>query len=243
MKLALRIDDIGASSKRFEVYSKVPGGNILFLKCLPAFKAWGPYEELSAGQWEGIFSILRRFGAKLTVSVTAGWVEKDGQLIPFIQKFPSQAEAIKKALDEGLVEIANHGLTHCVIGRHLPRLFSSNRTFHREFWSWLEEDVHYEHIERAQNILQDYFQVKVTTLVPPGNVFCDATVKAAEKFGINLINCYTETKTIGSVRIVGEENVFAFHDRELIIDGIGWLEGRLAYFEKKNIEYCFVKEL
>ena len=243
MRLALRIDDIGASSKRFEVYSKIPGGNLLFLKYLPTFKAWGPYDELSTGQWEEIFDVLRENSAKLTIAITAGWVEKNGQLISFPEKFPAQAAVIKRVLDEGLVEIANHGLTHCVAGKHLPRLFFSNRKFHREFWDWLDEKTHYEHIEKAQKILQDYFQIKITTLIPPGNVFSNITVKAAGKFGINLINCYTETTNVGPVRILGEENVFVFHDRELVINGTDWLARKLMDLKKNNMEFYFIKEL
>lgn len=241
MKLALRIDDIGASSKQFEVYSKSALGNFLFLKYIKSLKAWGPYPELTAEQWTKIFDVIRKFNAKLTVAVTAAWVEKDGQLTPFPEKFPAQAAVLKNACNQGIIEIANHGLTHCVAGKHLPGLFTSNRKFHREFWDWLDEKTHYEHIEKSQKILEDYFQIKITTLVPPGNVFSDDTVRAAGKFGINLINCYTEAKNIGSVRIIGEENVFAFHDRDIILGGIEWLGKQLR--AKSDIEYCFVGEL
>ncbi len=240
-KIALRIDDVGASSKEFEVYSRIPGGNFLFLKYLPFLKAWGPYDELSVGQWGRIFDVLRDCGAKLTVAITAAWVEKNGRLTPFPQKFPKQAAALKTALNQEIIEIANHGLTHCVIGKHLPKLFGSNRQYHREFWDWLDEEIHYEHLEKSQKILRDYFQTAVTTLVPPGNVFSAATVKAASRFGIKLINCHTETRTIDSVGILGEDNVLAFHDRELVLYGTDWLREQLG--KKKDVEYCFVREL
>lgn len=241
MNLALRIDDIGASSKQYEVHSKSRLRNIWFLKSPRLFGSWGPYQELTIEQWKEIFDILRKFNAKLTVAVTAGWVEKDNSIIPFPEKFPAQASVLKEALKEGLVEIANHGLTHSVVGRHLPKLFGSNREYHREFWPWLDERVHYEHMEKSQKILQAYFQTPVTILVPPGNVFSDATVKAAEQFGINLINCHIEKERQYSVRILDNDNVFAFHDRELVIYGIGWLRERL---ERRNgAEYCFVSEL
>ena len=240
MKLALRIDDIGASSKQFEVYSKRPGGNFLFLKYLPGFRAWGQYKELDVGQWEKVFDVLAEYKAKLTVAVTACWVEKDGQLVPYPRKFPQQAAMLKKAVGDEVIEIANHGLTHCVAGRHLPRLFSSNRKFHREFWDWLDEKKHYEHMEKSQNILQDYFQVKITTLVPPGNVFSEATIDAAAKNGICCINCQTD-KTHGSMKIIGNKDIFAFHDRELVLYGIDWLRRQLV--KNKSAEYVFVREL
>lgn len=241
--LALRMDDIGASSKQYEVYStRLRGlGNILFIKRLPWFKAWGTYSEMTPDQWSRVFDILRKFDAKLTVAVTAAWVEEDGSLTPFPEKFSAQAERLKQALEEGLVEIANHGLTHCVVGQHMPRPFSSNRTFHREFWDWLDDEVHFRHIERSQKILQDYFQTSITTLVPPGNVYTDATIHAAKKFGINRINCHNPRIRDNDIRILSDEHVLAFHDRELVLEGVQWLRRKLA--ERQDTQYCFVKDL
>src|SRR3989442_5561 len=56
---ALRLDDVGASSKRYEVYSTRSwglgrlriSGNWLFLKYLPGVKRWAPYRELTAAEW------------------------------------------------------------------------------------------------------------------------------------------------------------------------------------------------
>jgi peptidoglycan/xylan/chitin deacetylase (PgdA/CDA1 family) len=148
---------------------------------------------------------------------------------------------LKNACTEGIIEIANHGLSHCVIGKHLPRLFTSNRKFHREFWPWLDEKVHYEHIKKSQQILQEYFGTAITTLVPPGNVFSEATIKAAAQFGIKLINCNTKSGTVNSIRILGDENVFAFHDRDIMLGGTEWLGKQLR--AKSDVEYCFVSEL
>ena len=243
MKTALRIDDIGASSKQFEVYSKrFKGlGNVLFFKYLPWFRAWGPYREMTANEWEQVFDILQEFNAKLTVGITAAWVEKDGTIVPFPEKYPEQAAVLKKGAEKGLLEIANHGLTHCVVGKHLPRMMFSNRKFHREFWQWLDDDIHQKHIRQSQQILQDYFQVKITTFVPPGNVYTNVTIEAAKKSGINLINCYTKSCTKNGMRILGEENVFAFHDRELILEGTDYLRNFLL--KQPDTQYCFVKEL
>lgn len=239
--LALRIDDIGASSKQFEVYSKFRPGNILFFKYLPCFRAWGPYEEMSTDEWRGVFNVLEKFNAKLTVGVTATWVEADGSLVPFPEKFQEEAAKLKEGVKAGLLDIANHGLTHCVVGKHLPRLFFSNRKFHREFWSWIDPEVHFEHIRRSQQILQNYFEVAVTTFIPPGNVYADVTLQAAKASGIDLINCHTSEDVRNGMRILGEKNVLAFHDRELVLEGIGWLEKKLS--QQEDMEYCFVKEL
>ena len=240
-KLALRIDDIGASSKQFEVYSKFAPANMLFLKYLPIFRAWAPYREMTVAQWEQVFGLLERFNAKLTVGVTAAWVEKDGTLTAFPEKFEKQAAVLKGGAEAGFLEIANHGLTHCVVGKHLPRVFSSNRKFHREFWDWFDDEIHVDHIRQSQKILQDYFQTAVTTFIPPGNVYANATVRACEEFGINLINCQTANNLEGTVRVLDNENVLAFHDRELVLEGVGWLEQKLA--NCKDTTFCFVREL
>ena len=226
MRVALRIDDVGASSKRYEIYSKYPGCNMLFLKYIYGLRAWGPYREMTAGEWKQLCDLLRKYNARLTVAITAAWVEGDCSLVPYPKKFPEQAAVLKEGVQQKLLEIANHGLTHCIVGRHLPRAFSSNRRFHREFWAWLPEEVHHRHIKESQGILQDYFQVEVSTFVPPGNIYTEATISAARQFGINLINCQTTNNTKQGIRIMDEEHVFAFHDRKLVLEGVGWLEKR-----------------
>jgi len=67
---------------------------------------------------------------KLTVGITACWVTYDGDLIPFPEKYPEQADLLKFGSESGLLEIANHGLTHCVVGKHFF-ISSSNRHYFR----------------------------------------------------------------------------------------------------------------
>src|SRR5207247_10709573 len=93
----IRMDDVGAASKRHEVYGvtrlalgpfRIPfPGNCLCLKYEPPIKRWGPYRELSAAEWHGILELLAGAGARMTVAVTAAWVEDDGTLTPFPRKF------------------------------------------------------------------------------------------------------------------------------------------------------------
>ena len=244
-KIALRIDDIGASTKEYEIYSKkwFGIGNFLFLKYLSYFKAWARYREMSADEWYKVFELLKKYNAKLTVGVTASWVNYDGSSVIFNEKFPDEAEALKYGLKEGLIEIANHGLTHCVVKDNLfrPKLFTSNRTYHREFWEWLGEDTHFKHIEKSQEILQNYFKINVETLIPPGNVFCDYTVKAVKEHKIKNINCQTKDSKIDGVNIISNEYVFAFHDKEIVEDGLEWFENILVKY--KDYEHTFVKDL
>jgi len=242
-KYALRIDDIGACTKQYEVYSKIPGGNFLFLKYIKPFKAWGPYRELTWKEWAQIFKILEKFKAKLTVGITATWVEKDNSIIPFYKKYPDEANILKEGLKDGYIDIANHGLTHCVVGKHRPRIFQSNRTFHREFWDWLPADIHYTHLAKSQDILQDFFDTEIVTLIPPGNVYCKATVEAAKKCNIQIINCQMLKNTqYPGIRCLSNDNVIAFHDRELVLNGIDWLKIKLSELPGST-SYCFIKEL
>jgi peptidoglycan/xylan/chitin deacetylase (PgdA/CDA1 family) len=242
------MDDVGAASKRNEQYSKRwrGMGNFLALKRLPYFRAWGPYRELTAEEWEEIFRILERSRAKLTVAVTAAWVEDDGSLVPYPEKYPAAAAGLREGMRAGLIEIANHGLTHCVLQerRFLPRPFAGNRKEHREFWEWLPAATHLEHVRRAQEILEGWFQIPVITLVPPGNVFSAATLEAGRRHGIRVVNCNLKPghATAEGLRVVGNERVMAFHDRELVLEGTAWLEKALAA-RPAGTRYRFVREL
>lgn len=229
-KIAFRLDDVGASSKEFLIYSKMFIGNFLFLKYHWPFKAWAPYAEINVNLWQKIINLFRKNNAKITIGITASWVERDGQLTPFPEKFPKQAAILKKAVKEEIIEIANHGLTHCVVEKHRPRLFLSNRNFHREFWPWIPKKIHNTHLRQSQKILEDYFGVKVITFIPPGNVWTKDTVKYAQEYGIKYIS-------------VREKNVFAFHDRDLILHGTKWLEEKIKEYQNKNYKIVQIKDL
>jgi len=241
-QVALRLDDVGAASKQHEVYGltrlrvgrlAIPfPGNVLFLKYLPPIKRWAPYPELTAAQWEAILAALAEAGARLTVAVTAGWVERDGTIVPFPVKFPEQARVLRDGVAAGLLEIANHGYTHCVVedGLFRPRLFSGNRPYHREFYEWLPEEVHREHLRLAQDILAGCFRVAIETFVPPGNVLAAAAVTAAASVGIRFISRQggAPAGARDVVTFVDDTRVVVFHDRDIVRGGIDGLRRRLA---------------
>ena len=239
---ALRLDDVGAASKRFEVYGitrlrlgrlRIPfPGNFLFLKYLPPIKRWGPYAELSASAWEWILAGLEEAGARMTVGITAGWVEDDGRVTPFPAKFPEAAAAIRAGALRGILEVANHGYTHCVLqGRRFrPRLFSGNRGEHREFYDWLPDAVHRQHLRISQEILQNFLGRAVLTLVPPGNVLAMKTLVAAAEAGIRIVSCLGATRwaPFPGLTLVDDARVLAFHDRDVVLGGAAWLDRLLA---------------
>ena len=131
--MMVRLDDIGASSKQFEWWSRHRWANVWPLHHRRLFGAWGPYRELREDELRRIFQAVEDQGKHLTVAITANWVEWDGTLVPYGQKFPYQAEVIVRWVHRGVIDVAAHGLTHCVPGQHLPRWIGGNRPWHREY--------------------------------------------------------------------------------------------------------------
>ena len=229
--IVFRMDDVGASTKLYNVYSNYKIGNFLFLKYLKLFKRWGPYAELTSEQWEQIINILKKKNFKLTVALTACWVNSKNEKIPFPEKFPKQAKIIKQAFKENIIEIANHGLTHCVVGKHLPKFFTSVRKYHREFWNWIPESVQNMHIDSSKKILYEWLGENIYIFVPPGNVYCDTTLKVLKKNNFKIINSTKIIKNnFSDLRIIDEKNVFSFHDRDIAIHGLNWLENKIDSF-------------
>jgi peptidoglycan/xylan/chitin deacetylase (PgdA/CDA1 family) len=237
-RAALRLDDVGAASKRHEVYGRTRlgrvrfPGNWLFLKYLPGIKRWGPYRELRAAEWEQLLSVLVRAGARMTVAITAGWVERDGRIVPFPRKFPDEAAAIRRGVSEGLLEVANHGYTHCVLAgmAFRPRAFSSNRPSHREFLDSVPEADQRAHLVRSQAILQDYFGTSVVTFVPPGNALTRATAAMAVEHGLRFLSC-RGARAVGAVpglTVVDGDHVVDLHDRDIVLGGADALAAILA---------------
>jgi len=256
-KIILRIDDIGASTKQFNQHGKVYWtllkkkmpvaffANWLFFKRIKPFRNWGVYPELNAKQWLLIYDLLKHYNAKMTVGVTACWAQSHNDLIPFDRKFPDEYSLLKEGLQEGLIEIANHGLTHCVLKDNLfyPKMFSSNRKFHREFWDWLPESIHKNHIEKSQEILSGIFQTDIVTFIPPGNVWTELTEMYAKEYGIKYLSSLESKAPTGKKKngliYVGNANMIDFHDREISLFGIEWLKKQLEKNQSSN--FCTVK--
>lgn len=136
---------------------------------------------------------------------------------------------LREGGERGLLEIANHGYTHCLLedGLYRPRLLSGNRPYHREFYDWLPERTHREHVHAAQDILGSWLGAAPETLVPPGNVLSPKTVVAAAAEGIRYIPCATPSAPAAGITYVDPPRVLAFHDRDIVRGGVA-LERLLA---------------
>ncbi len=234
----LRIDDIGASSKHFLVYGKnsfyVNGKyrrilpefitNFLFFKRLPIFSGWGVYPELNFDNWLYILNYLENNKFILNVAITACWVENDNSLTRFDKKFPESCEIIKYGIKKNLIYVLNHGLTHCIPGKHLPRLFKSNQKYHREFSKYLNFESQLLHLEKSQEILGEIFDKKPEIFVPPGNVYNEDTLKVMNKIGLKIIQCDRNRSHQPSdlllnkyeINHINNKETLAFHDRDII---------------------------
>lgn len=240
MTPTFRIDDIGASTKHFnqhgrkyvKLFGKIPFyfpfANVWFFKRSEPFRGWAVYDELTASEWNVFLELFEQYHIVPIIAVTATWVERDGRLTPFPEKFPAQAQLLKEALHRGEIIIANHGLTHCVVGKHMPRFWGSNRQYHREFLPTLGADIHREHIVQSQKILEDFFEKPIEILVPPGNVWSIKTYRALARTHIKTVMCNkymvdSAEEMKGVLFIADKSSTVAFHDRELKLYGKQWL--------------------
>lgn len=249
-KITFRVDDIGASTKQFEQYGKrlfkyknipffyFPLANFWFFKRIFPFKKWGKYNELNKENWLEFLDIFDKHKIIPIIAITACWVEKDSSFTPFPKKFPNEAEILKAAFSNGKIIIANHGLTHCVVGRHLPRFLFSNRDFHREFWPYLDQEIHNNHMLKSQEILENYFENDIQIFVPPGNVWSIKTYYALKKTNIKTVICNKymadSNKKMEGVEFINDKNnFFCFHDRDLFLYRKEWLIEKINYYEEK----------
>ena len=139
---------------------------------------------------------------------------------------------LNEAFKNKVIEIANHGLTHCVVGKHLPRYFTSVRKYHREFWDWIPVDMHKAHLERSSKILKEWLGSKIDIFVPPGNVYSEDTIDSLNELNFSRINSSKKLDcSYKNLKFIDEKNVFAFHDKEISILGVDWFETILKKFK------------
>ena len=153
--------------------------------------------------------MLATAGAKLTVAVTAGWVERTAAWCPF-REVPRQARTLRHGRERGLLGSPTTATPTGAGGRARPRLFSGNRPYHREFYDRLPGDVHREHLRVAQDILGSWFGAPIETLVPWQRPVLEdrACAPAAGIRSSRLGGRPTATR-----RHLRDDAVVAFHDR------------------------------
>ena len=243
MTAIFRIDDIGASTKHFNQHGKkwvslfgmkvyFPFANVWFFKRIEPFRGWAKYDEVTAGEWRVYLDMFEKNSIVPIIAVTATWVEADGTLVPFPEKFPEEAAVLKEAFLNNKIVIANHGLTHCVVGMHAPRFWSSNRKFWREFLPSLDEEVHRNNIVQSQEILETYFQKPIEILVPPGNLWSIKTYRALAGTNIKKVMCnrymIDSDEQMEKITFVPDnKRTCVFHDRELKLYGKMWLQEKI----------------
>ena len=181
-----------------------------------------------------ILCIFKKHSIIPIIAITATWVDKDNNLIPFPEKFPGEASILKQAFLSGDIMIANHGLTHCVVGKHLPKSWKSNRKYHREFWGWLPQNLHEEHIKESQKILENYFEKPISIFVPPGNIWSKKTYKVLKKTNITKViaNRYMidSNEKMEGISFFNDKEDWNFHDRELKLYGESWLNKLISLY-------------
>ena len=246
--MLFRIDDIGASTKKYNQHGKklfkwkntpifyFPFSNLWFFKRICPFREWAPYDELTKKEWQEFLKIFKENNIQPIIAVTACWVDDKNNLIPFPEKFPEEAAILKEAFLNNKITIANHGLTHCVVGKHLPEFFSSSRKYHREFWPYLDKNIHEEHILKSQKILENFFEKPIKIFVPPGNVWSKKTYQAMKNTNIKkvisnryMLDC---DSSMDDIEFINDKNDLNFHDRELKLFGVSWLMNKIN--ETKN---------
>lgn len=257
----LRIDDIGASSKKFEYYGKnsikifgkylpLPEllTNFLFFKKFPLWSGWAKYDELSTDEWITIINFLKENNLTLNVALTACWVTKEGTLIKFSEKFPSQTDIIKDGINKKLIYILNHGLTHCIPGRHMPMRFKSNQKYHREFTKYLNYDNQLKHLEDSQKIIFEIFGFHPKILVPPGNKYNLDTLKSMNKLNMKYIQCNRDESHQPSdndlkkynIRHIDNTNVVVLHDKDIVYHGLNYFHSINNF---SNTKYYSMRKL
>lgn len=240
----LRIDDFFSNTRVFNQYAKTRRLNLFFLKKLPILffanwfffkrlkknKGWAPFPEINTNQLLEMSKLLKDNNCSVTLAITATFVNNKGDLIPFFDKYPEQSKIIKSGIQKKIFHIASHGLTHCILDKNkfLPRFFSSNRKYHREFYNWLPYNTKKKHIYESKHLLEKYFNIEIDTFVPPGNVWCEETEEILFEAGFKKL--ITDKKNYDNfkhrkIEIFNDSKMIAIHTKDIV-------EGNKDYFYK-----------
>ena len=79
--------------------------------------------------------------------------------------------------------------------------------------------------------------------MPPGNVYSNQALIAAENNGIKKINSSRLINSSTNIQIYDEKYVDAFHDREIVLYGKNWLFKKIMQYKKEGSEFIFIDDL
>ena len=100
-----------------------------------------------------------------------------------------------------------------------------------------------EAVEMVRSEMIDTIEVrgdKITLVNTRGEIF---TSRKEEGYSVfEMLEAYGVDPSAGGVQILNMDNIDAFHDRELVLNGLDWFKNKLE--SKENYEsYYFIKEL
>ena len=67
------------------------------------------------------------------------------------------------------------------------------------------------------------------------------TLAIAERYGLRYVSCATSPARQGGVVVLGNKGVVPFHDRDLVLNGVGWLRALLD--RETAVRYCSIADL
>ena len=72
-------------------------------------------------------------------------------------------------------------------------------------------------------------------------MYTEDTLEIAERYGLRYVSCDTLPGSFGGLTVFGNENVVAFHDRDLVLNGSEWLRTLMA--RDPQTRFCSVAKL
>lgn len=228
--LVLRLDDPGAAVKRH-------------------LSGWA-HDAADARTWAALWSAVEGFG-RVSVFCCPGYVSADGTVVDSRGVLAEEWAAIDDGVARGLAELECHGYTHMhpdvSAWVAAPDRFD-NVAWYRELWP---PNVAVEPSVQAQSGRLALWQAATgrpgTALVAPGEAWGLNTIAAARRQGFRVFNswavCFLQgpmpvwTLGVGSPYLDepgpdwfsdGLPQVGYWHDRDMVVNGPGWVADRLA---------------
>jgi peptidoglycan/xylan/chitin deacetylase (PgdA/CDA1 family) len=160
---------------------------------------------LTPNAYVKIIDVLRKHKARLTCFITPACIFKDGRIRPWTETSYDEVKTIlrilKEGMEEGIIEIGCHGLSHLTIGYKPPSRWWARvvtllsmlglvkYNLAREFYdSKKKKEIPYtsqkKQLEESMNLIEEYFGFKPRAFVPPAHAWDNSTEKAIAEIGM-----------------------------------------------------------